>query len=141
MSKTRFTSKSTPNTKSLTYTTTALFPYQPARDKNYLRLSTSNFYIRFSFFCRAPRVSTFCLPADEATAKSATKTLPQIRKANSHVVCKDKRIFLTKPLLCQKQNKVSQDPARAGVDRYARNGACLVCVCVCLVCVCVCVCV
>ena len=31
----------------------------------------------------------------------------------------------------------SQDPARAGVAHYARNGACLVCVC--LVCVCVCV--
>ena len=34
---------------------------------------------------------------------------------------------------------VSQDPARAAVARYARNGACLVCVCVCVFCVCVCV--
>ena len=39
---------------------------------------------------------------------------------------------MTKPLLCQKQNKVSQDNARAAVARYARNGACLVCVCVCV---------
>ena len=44
-------------------------------------------------------------------------------------------------MLCQKQNKVSQDPARAAVARYARNGACLVCVCLVCVCVCVCVCV
>ena len=39
---------------------------------------------------------------------------------------------MTKPLLCQKQNKVSQDNAHAAVARYARNGACLVCVCVCV---------
>ena len=48
-----------------------------------------------------PPVSIFCLPADEATAKSVTKNSPTDSEKQTSVVCKDNGIFsLTKPLLC-----------------------------------------
>ena len=100
-----------------------------------LLLRFSVFYFLFSTIPTG--FLTFCLPADKATIKSVTKYSPTDSEKQTAVDCKDNGLFsLTKPLLCQKQNKVSQDPARAAVARYARNGACLVCVCVC-VCVCV----
>ena len=99
-----------------------------------LRLSV--FYFLFS--ATPTGFLTFCLPADEATAKSVTKYSPTDLEKQTAVDCKDNGLFsLTKPSLCQNTIHVSQDPARAAVAHYARNGACLVCVCVCLVCVCV----
>ena len=90
-----------------------------------LRLSV--FYFLFSAIPTG--FSTFCLPADEATAKSVTKYSPTDSEKQTAVDCKDNGLFsLTKPSLCQKTIHVSQDPARAAVARYARNGACLVCV-------------
>ena len=63
----------------------------------------------------------------------ATKYSPTDSEKQTAVDCKDNGLFsLTKPSLCQKTIHVSQDPARAAVARYARNGACLVCVCVCV---------
>ena len=53
------------------------------------------------------------------------------------VVCRDNGLFFfDKAFALSKTIHVSQDPARAGVARYARSGVCFVCVCVC-VCVCV----
>ena len=87
-----------------------------------LRLSV--FYFLFSAIPTG--FLTFCLPADEATAKSVTKYSPTDSEKQTAVDCKDNGLFsLTKPLLCQ---NTSQDPARAEVARYARYGACLVCV-------------
>ena len=98
-----------------------------------LRLSV--FYFLFSAIPTG--FLTFCLPADKATAKSVTLYSPTDSEKQTAVDCKDNGLFsLTKPSLCQKTIHVSQDPARAAVARYARNGACLVCVCVC-VCLCV----
>ena len=91
-----------------------------------LRLSVFNF-----LFSAIPTgFLTFCLPADEATAKSVTKYSPTDSEKQTAVDCKDNGLFsLTKLSLCQKKTiNVSQDPARAAVARYARNGACLVCV-------------
>ena len=65
---TRLTQKSMPNTISLSYSTTGLFHHTNLCAKNYLRNSTSNFCILFSIFCGPPRVSIFCLPADEPIA-------------------------------------------------------------------------
>ena len=79
----------------------------------------------------------FCLPADADTAKSVTKYSPTDSEKQKAVVCKDNLLFFfDKAFALSKPIHVSQDPARAGVARYA----CLRCVfsvCVCLVCVCV----
>ena len=90
-----------------------------------LRLSV--FYFLFSAIPTG--FLTFCLPADEATAKSVTKYSPTDSEKQTAIVCKDNGLFsLTKLSLCQKTINVSQDPAHAAVACYARNGACLVCV-------------
>ena len=95
---------------------------------------TFEFPLRFSVFyflfsATPTGFLTFCLPADEATAKSVTKYSPKDSEKQTALVCKDNGLFsLTQPLLCQKTIHVSQDPARAAVARNARNGVCLVCV-------------
>ena len=95
---------------------------------------TFEFLLRFSVFyflfsATPTGFLTFFLPADEATAKSVTKYSPTDSEKQTAVVCKDNGfLYLTKPLLCKKNIHVCQDPARAGVARYTRNGACLVCV-------------
>ena len=95
---------------------------------------TFEFLLRFSvfdfLFSAIPTgLLTFCLPADEATVESVTKYSPTDSEKQTAVDCKDNGLFsLTKHSLCQKTIHVSQDPARAGVAHYTRNGACLVCV-------------
>ena len=64
-----------------------------------LRLSV--FYFLFSAIPTG--FLTFCLPADEATAKSVTKYSPTDSEKQTAVVCKDNGFFsLTQPSLCQK---------------------------------------
>ena len=100
------------------------------------------FLLRFSVFyflfsATPTGFLTFCLPADEATAKSVTKYSPTDSEKQTAIDCKDNGLFFfDKAFALSKTIHVSQDPARAAVACYARNGACLVCVCVC-VCVCV----
>ena len=91
-----------------------------------LRLSV--FYFLFSAIPTG--FLTFCLPADEATAKSVTKYSPTDSEKQTAVDCKDNGLFFFDKAfaLSKKTIHVSQDPARAAVARYARNGACLVCV-------------
>ena len=43
----------------------------------------------------------FCLPADEATAKSVKNNSPTDSETQTAVASKHKEFFLTKPLLCQ----------------------------------------
>ena len=92
-----------PNTISPSYSNTALFcPTNPHAKK-----MTFEFLLRFSVFyflfsATTTGFLTFCLPADEATAKSVTKTA---------VVCKYNRpFFLTKPSLCQKPSTLVKTP-------------------------------
>ena len=104
-------------------------PYQPAREKVTFdfRLRLSVFYFLFSATPTGFLIS--CLPADEATAKSVTKYSPTDSEKQTAVVCKDNGLFFfDKGFAVSKTTYVSQDPARAAVARYARNGACLVCV-------------
>ena len=69
------------------------------------------------------------MPADEATAKSVTKYSPTDSEKQTAVVCKDSGLFFfDKAFAVSKTIHVRQDPARAGVARYALDGACLVCV-------------
>ena len=69
------------------------------------------------------------MPADKATAKSVTKYSPSDSEKQTAVDCKDNGLFFfDKAFALSKTTQVSQDPARAVVARYARNGACLVCV-------------
>ena len=90
-----------------------------------LRLSV--FYFLFS--ATPTGFLIFCLPADKATTKSVTKYSPTDSEKQTAVVCKDNRLFFfDKAFAVSKTIHVSQDPARAGVARYACNGACLVCV-------------
>ena len=99
---------------------------------------TFEFLLRFSefyfLFSATPTgFLIFCLPADEATAKSVTKYSPTDSEKQTAVVCKDNGLFFfDKAVALSKTIHVSQDPARAGVACYAHNGACLVCVCVCV---------
>ena len=92
------------------------------------------FLLRFSVFyflfsATPTGFLTFCLPADEATAKSVTKYSPTDLEKQTAVDCKDNGLFFfDKAIALSKTIHVSQDPARAAVARYARNGACLVCV-------------
>ena len=73
------------------------------------------------------------MPADKATAKSVTKYSPTDSEKQTAVVCKDNGLFFfDKAFAVSNTIHISQDPARAGVARYAHNGACLVCVCVCV---------
>ena len=91
------------------------------------RLRLSVFYFLFS--ATPTGFLTFCLPADEATAKSVTKYSPTDSEKQTAVVCKDNGLFFFhKAFAVSKTIHVSQDPARAGVAHYAHNGACLVCV-------------
>ena len=61
------------------------------------------------------------------------KYSPTDSEKQTAVVCKDNGLFFfDKAFALSKTIHVSQDPARAAVARYARNGACLVCVCVCV---------
>ena len=116
------------------YSNTALFCPTNLRAKKVtfeFLLRPSVFYFLFSAIPTG--FLTFCLPADEATAKSVTKYSPTDSEKQTAIDCKDNGLFsLTKASLCQKTIHVSQNPARAAVARYARNGACLVCVCVCI---------
>ena len=95
---------------------------------------TFKFLLRFSvfyfLFSAIPTgFLTFCLPADEATAKSVTKYSPTDSEKPTAVDCKDNGLFFfDKAFALSKTTHVSQDPARAAVARYACNGACLVCV-------------
>ena len=91
----------------------------------------SNFWTfsTFLIFCFWFLSLVSCLPADEATAKSVTKYSPTDSEKQTAVVCKDNgHFFFDKAFAMSKTIHVSQDPARAAVARYARNGACLVCV-------------
>ena len=91
------TQKSTPNTISLSYSTTMLFrPTNPCAKK-----LPSKFYFEFLysifFFLPPPPppppwVSIFCLPADEATAKSV-KNSPTDSEKQTAVASKDKGKF------------------------------------------------
>ena len=91
------TQKSTPNTISLSYSTTMLFrPTNPCAKK-----LPSKFYFEFLysiFFFLPPThppppwVSIFCLPADEATAKSV-KNSPTDSEKQTAVASKDKGNF------------------------------------------------
>ena len=91
------------------------------------RLRLSVFYFLFS--ATPTGFSNFCLPADEATAKSVTKYSPTDSEKQTAVVCKDNGLFFfDKVFALSKTIHVSQDPAHAEVARYARKGACLVCV-------------
>ena len=96
---------------------------------------TFEFLLRFSIFyflfsATPTGFLTFCLPADEATAKSVTKYSPTDSEKQTPVGCKDNGLFFFDKAfaLSKKTIHVSQDPTHAGVARYARNGACLVCV-------------
>ena len=90
-------------------------------------LRFSVFYIHFS--ATPTGFLSFCLPADEVTAKSVTKYSPKDSEKQTAVVCKDNGLFFFNTAFAlSKTIHVSQDPARAGVASYARNGACLVCV-------------
>ena len=66
-------------------------PYQPAREKRDFRISTSTFCILLSFSAIPTGFLTFCLPADEATAKSVTKYSPTDSEKQTAVDCKDTR--------------------------------------------------
>ena len=91
------------------------------------RLRLSVFYFLFSATPTGFLIS--CLPADEATAKSVTKYSPTDSEKQTAVVCKDNGLFFfDKAFAVSKTVHISQDPARAAVARYTRNGACLVCV-------------
>ena len=90
-----------------------------------LLLRFSVFYFLFS--ATPTGFLTFCLPADEATAKSVTKYSPTDSEKQTAVDCKDNgHFFFDKAFALSKTIHVSQDPARAAVDRYAHNGVCLV---------------
>ena len=95
---------------------------------------TFEFLLRFSIFyflfsATPTGFLTFCLPADKAAAKSVTKYSPTDSEKQTAVDCKDNGLsFFDKAFALSKTTYVSQDPARAAVARYARNGACLVCV-------------
>ena len=108
-------------------------------------LRFSEFYLLFS--ATPTGFLIFCLPADEATAKSVTKYSPTDSEKQTAVVCKDNGLFsLTKPVLCQKPSTLVKTPPVTALLASLVFGACLVCVCVCVcvcvfsVCVCVCVC-
>ena len=95
-----------PNTISQPYSNTALFcPTNPRVKKvtfEYL-LRLSVFYFLFSAIPTG--FLTFCLPADEATAKSVTKYSPTDSEKQTAVDCKDNGLFsLTKPSLCKKNH-------------------------------------
>ena len=69
------------------------------------------------------------LAADEATVKSVIKYSPTDSEKQTAVVCKDNgHFFFDKAFAVSKPIHISQDPTRAGVAHYARNGARLVCV-------------
>ena len=95
---------------------------------------TFEFLLRFSVFyflfsATPTGFLTFCLPADEATAKSVTKYSPTDSEKQTAIDCKDNGLFFfDKAFALSKTIHVSQDLARAAVACYARNGACLVCV-------------
>ena len=81
------------------------------------RLQLSVFYFLFS--ATHTGFLIFCLPADEATAKSVTKYSPTDSEKQTAVVCKDNELFFfDKAFALSKTIHVSQDPARAGVARY-----------------------
>ena len=128
--KTHFTSKFTPNTIPQPYSNTTLFCTTNPRAKNV----TFDFLLRFSVFyflfsATPTGFLTFCLPADEATAKSVTKYSPTDSEKQTAVVCKDNGLFYFDiASALSKTIHVSQDPARFSVALFAHNGACLVCV-------------
>ena len=110
------------------------FPYQPTHEK-----ITFNFLFQFSefffLFSDDPRgLLIFCLPADEATAKSVTKNFPTDSEKQTAVVCNDNGVFsLTKPLLCQKPTTlVKTPPVSASLASFATVRVLCVCVCVCI---------
>ena len=84
-------------------------------------LQFSVFYFLFS--ATPTGFLIFCLPTDEATAKSVTKYSPTDLQKQTAVVCKDNGLFVfDKAFALSKTIHVSQDPARAG------HAPCLVCV-------------
>ena len=121
-----------PNTISQPYCNTALFcPTNPHAKKVIFELLLRFSVFYFLFSATPTGFLTFCLPADEATAKSVTKYSPTDSEKQTAVDCKDNGLFFfDKAFALSKTIHVSQDPAHATVARYARNGACLVCVCV-----------
>ena len=94
----------------------------PTRARQKL-LSTFHFKILNSifFFLLPPWVSIFCLPADEATAKSVKNNSPKDSEKQTAVASKDNGIFfLTKPLLCQLLTTlVKTPPASASLTSLA----------------------
>ena len=97
-------------------------------------LSTFHFKILNSifFFCHPPRVSIFCLPTDEATAKSVKNNSPTDSEKQTAIASMDNGIFFfVKAFALSNTYHVSQDPTHFSVTHFAHNGACLVCVCVC----------
>ena len=78
---------------------------------------TFEFLLRFSVFyflfsATPTGFLIFCLPADEATAKSATKYSPTDSERQTAVVSKDNGLFFfDKASALSKTIHVSQDPA------------------------------
>ena len=77
---------------------------------------TFDFLLRFSVFyflfsATPTGFLTFCLPADKATMKSATKYSPTDSEKQTAVDCKDNGLFsLTKTMLCQKLSMLVKTP-------------------------------
>ena len=107
MPKTRFTLKSTPNTISLPYSTTALFcPTNPCAKK-----STFDFLLRISdfYFLFSATPTGFLFSVCPLT--KPPRNLSQILSHRFGEANKDNGIFiLTKPLLCQKQSMLVKTP-------------------------------
>ena len=95
---------------------------------------TFEFLLQFSVFhflfsATPTGFLTFCLPADEDTAKSVTKYSPTDSEKQTAIVCKYNGLFFFDTAFAlSKTIHISQDPAHAGIAHYARNSACLVCV-------------
>ena len=121
-----------PNTISLFYSTTMLFcPTNLLTTKitSDFLLQHSEFYFLFPVTPPPPPPPMgfyFCLPSDEATAKSVKNNSPTDSEKQTAVASKDKRLFLTKLLLCQILTMLVNPPPVSASE--ASNGVCSVCV-------------
>ena len=89
-------------------------------------LRFSEFYFLFS--ATPTGFLIFCLPADEATAKSVTKYSPTDSEKQTAIVCKDNGLFsLTKPVLCQKPTLLVKTPPVSALLATLTT-VCVVCV-------------